>query len=164
MKIPLFSLLGLCCVLGFSGCATDGSAPEAPVASKGKSRQLSPEELAKRPPVVLVSIDSTYDGPSVIVNGFNAGYAPMNIYLEVDAEGRLPYEVRISVDPSGHSDARAAAMLGSDRGPQILTVSLPANTVPWRKIHFSQVTILGEGKAIEHAKPGTLPTSDRTMM
>jgi hypothetical protein len=159
MKIPLLSLIGLCTVFGLASCATDGSTPAAP--SGRKSKTLTPEELAKLPPVVIVSIDSVYDSPNVIVNGFNAGFAPRDIYLEVNEDGTLPYAVTISVDPSGHSDSRAASMLGSSRGPQILTKSYGAGRVPPRKLNFSAVVIREEGQATERAKPGTQPTASR---
>lgn len=162
MKIPLLSLIGLCCVLGFSGCETDGSAPEVSTASNGKGKKnLSPEELAKLPPVVMVSIDSSYDSPKVVVNGYDAGYAPLKVYLEVDASGRLPYQVQISVDPSGHSDSRSARGVGSNRGPQILTKDYPAGKIPPSKIYFDPVATREEGQATERAKPGTRATAER---
>lgn len=151
MKIILLSLFSLGCALGLSGCAS----------AESKAKAMSPEELAKLPLVVIVSVDSTYDSPNVIVNGFNAGYAPRDIYLEVNEDGTLPYAVTISVNPSGHSDSRAAAMLGSPRGPQVLTKSYGAGRVPPRKLSFSAVVIREEGQATERAKPGMSPTASR---
>jgi hypothetical protein len=52
-------------------------------------------------------------------------------------------------------------MLGSSRGPQVLTKSYGAGRVPPRKLSFSAVVIREEGQATERAKPGTSPTASR---
>lgn len=162
MPRPLVFLIPLL-MLGLSGCSTGDASASSPAAQPKANRasKLTPEELAQLPPVVIVSIDSNYDAPNVIVNGFNAGYAPRDIYLEVNEDGTLPYAVTISVDPSGHSDARAAAMLESSRGPRQLTKSYPAGRVPPRKIFFDPVATREDGQATQRAKAGTSPTARR---
>lgn len=160
MKKLLWALPALFCLAALVGCSTSDSAPASP-SKPSRASKLTPEELAKLPPVVIVSIDSSYDAPNVIVNGFNTGYAPRDIYLEVNEDGTLPYAVTISVDPSGHSDARAASMLESTRGPKLLTKSYAAGRVPPRKIMFNPVAILEDGQATTRAKPGTQPTARR---
>jgi hypothetical protein len=162
MKKILWALPALCCLAVFVGCSTSTSTPSSSSSIRpARASKLTPEELAKLPPVVIVSIDSSYDAPNVIVNGFNAGYAPRDIYLEVNEDGTLPYAVTIAVDPSGHSDARAAAMLESTRGPRLLSKSYGAGRVPPRKIMFNPVSILEDGQATTRAKPGTSPTARR---
>jgi hypothetical protein len=163
MKLRTLTCFLSLLALGLAGCST-GDTSASPSASQPKATRaskLTPEELAKLPPVVIVSIDSNYDAPNVIVNGFNVGYAPRDIYLEVNEDGTLPYAVTISVDPSGHSDARAAAMLESSRGPRLLTKSYPAGRVPPRKIFFDPVATREDGQATQRAKPGTSPTARR---
>jgi hypothetical protein len=163
MKLRTLTCLFPLLALGLAGCSTgDTSAsPSAPRPKSTRASQLTPEELAKLPPVVIVSIDSNYDAPRVVVNGFVSGYAPRDIYLEVNEDGTLPYAVTISVDPSGHSDARAASMLESSRGPQLQTKSYAAGRIPPRKIFFNSVAIREDGQATERAKPGTSPTARR---
>jgi hypothetical protein len=161
MKMFLRALPALLGVAVLAGCSTASSTGDGAASPAPRRGKMTPEELAKLPPVVIVSIDSNYDAPNVIVNGFNAGYAPKDIYLEVNEDGTLPYAVTISVDPSGHSDARAAAMLESTRGPKMQTKSYAAGKIPPRKIFFNDVAIREDGQATQRAKPGTSPTARR---
>lgn len=137
-RLPLLFLPVL--VLGLAGCSSTSTAAKT---SSAQGRKASP--------VVIVTIDSSYDRPNVIVNGFNAGHTPRDIYLEVNEDGTLSYAVTISVEPEG--------LRSTETIP--LSKSYGGGRVPPRKIVFDPVGIHDEGRATDLAKPGTDPTARR---
>jgi hypothetical protein len=103
------------------------------------------DQIANTPPTVPVSIDSSIPNAKVTVNGYDAGFTPTDVSVEVDY--------------SGTASGRAKSALGSSQRAGIK--SHPAGQVPPRKLYFDGTNVRDEGQSTTLNKPGTPPTGTR---
>jgi hypothetical protein len=147
MKL-LRPLRGLCAAVLVlflnAGCETDA---------------VTPEQAAAMPRTVPVTIDSQTQNAKVTINGFDVGYTPADVNLEVDAAGVLAYTVDIVVDYSSTSTGRVGATLG--KTTRSGHKNYAAGQIPARKLIFDGENAREDGQSTTLNKPGTRPSVTR---